>query len=398
MMLNEELERVILKQQEDLKKDTGVRRDTGLKILPGFASIISGIRRCGKSTLARQFIKGRRPVYYLQFEDISLSDFELKDFNKAEDMFRRRLGPKGIYIFDEIQNVEGWERYVRQLVDNGEKVIVTGSNANMLSRELGSRLTGRQITHELYPFSFNESLRLRRKKAGPKAFDEYLKQGGFPEYLKQGDVDILRNLFYDVFYRDVLLRNDIRGESAVKTLMHYLLSNIGKEISYNKLRKIIGVGSTNTVIQFIEAFEQAYLLFTLKKYDHSLKKQMINPKKIYCIDNAIIRENSFSFSENMGRLLENTVFIELKRRDKEIYYHKNNHECDFLVREKDKVVEAVQVCHKLDSDNKDRELSGLYEAMDSHGLDKGLILTHSQEDEISSEGRKAIIKPIWKWL
>ena len=220
----------------------------------------------------------------------------------------------------------------------------------------------------------------------------------FPEFLKTDEKDILRNLFEDIFYRDILVRNDIRNESALKSMMAYLISNIGKEISYNKLKQIIKVKSGNTVIQFMNAFEDAYFLFSLKKFDFSLKKQIINPKKIYCIDNGFFEANAFSFSGNEGRLLENLVFLELKRNNKEIYFHRGKYECDFLIKEKNSISDAIQVCYRLHPDNKERELNGLLEALSAYDLKKGVILTHNQEDHLEIEGKQIIIMPVWKWI
>lgn len=398
MLLKDELVRIVKKQQKDLLKELGVKRDFDVKLLSKFASIISGVRRCGKSTLARQFLKNKKPVYYIYFEDISLADFELSDFTLLEEIFEEKLGKKGIFFFDEIQNIPAWEKYVRQLVDQGKQVLITGSNASMLSKELGTRLTGRHISKELYPFSYKEFLKLKKQKHSIKLFDEYLLKGGFPEYLKTDDSDILRNLFQDIFYRDVMQRNDLRNEKAIKILLHYLLSNIGKEISFNKLKSLIGVGSVNTITQFIDHFEQAYLLFTIRKFDYSLKKQLVNPKKIYCVDNAIINTNAFSFSENKGRLLENVVFIDLLRREKEVYYYKNNYECDFVIQKGLKIVEAIQVTEKLERHNKEREINGLLEALETHNLSQGLILTHNQKEEFVINNKKIIVKPIHEYL
>lgn len=398
MMLKNELEKTVLKQQSYLKKELGVSRIFDIKLIPKFVTIISGVRRCGKSTVVRQFLKGKHPIYYLNFEDISLAEFELKDFMLLESIFLNKLGSKGVYFFDEIQNIIGWEKYIRQLVDSGEKVIITGSNASMLSKELGTRLTGRHITLELYPFSYKEFLRIKKKENSNKMFEFFLQKGGFPEYLKTDDSDILRNLFLDILYRDVVNRNDLRNETAIKSLLHYLISNIGKEISYNKLKDITGVGSGNTISQFINYFEQSYLLFSVKKFDYSLKKQLVNPKKIYCIDTAIIASNAFSFSENKGRMLENLVFLELKRRNQDIFYHKDKKECDFLVHENMHVTQAIQVCCSLELDNKDREIEGLLEALEIHGLKKGLILTVDQEDKLQISGKTIIVMPVWKWL
>jgi len=387
-----------MKQQEDLKQELGIDRDMSLKMLPKFATIISGVRRCGKSTLARQYLRNTSTVYYIRFEDIGLTGFELNDFNKAEEVFNEMFGKGGIYFFDEIQNIEGWENYIRQLIDRGEKVIITGSNATMLSRELGTKLTGRHLSGELYPFSYNEFLKLRDSKHSLQLFDEYLGKGGFPEYLKTNDPSVMRNLSHDIFYRDIMQRNELRSETAIKMLLSYVISNIGKETSYNKLKDLTGVGSVNSVSQFIHHFEMAYMLFELRKFEYSVKKQMVNPKKLYCVDNGLISQNAFSFSENKGRMLENLVFLQFKREGKELYYHRGRYECDFVIKDGTKIREAVQVCYELSSDNRSREIDGLMEAMESYGLKEGLLLTYDEEDTIRMNNRTVTILPVWKWL
>lgn len=398
MITKKDLKRTVIKQQEALRYDQGIPRDSDARIIPGFATIISGIRRSGKSTLARQLLKDKSPVYYANFEDLNFAGFQRDDFLRLNDVFKEALGQNGIYFLDEVQNIPEWERFVRQLLDQDEKVIVTGSNASMLSRELGTRLTGRHLTYELYPFSYAEFLRLQQTRHHIDQFESYLKMGGFPEYLKQGENRILVNLFHDIFYRDIMLRNEIRNESAVKLMLQYILSNIGKETSFNKLKDLIGVGSGNTVHQFLGHFEASYLFFSLKKFDFSIKKQMINPKKMYCIDNAIIGTNAFQFSENKGRLLENLVYIELKRRGKEIYYHRGHGECDFVIKEGIAITQAIQVCFDLHSENMQRETSGLLDAMKEYKLIEGLILTFDLEDQIQVQSRNIIILPVWKWL
>jgi predicted AAA+ superfamily ATPase len=398
MIFKRDLEKVILKQQNDLARDLGIAREKQLKILPKFATIISGVRRCGKSTLARQYLKSTSPLYYLNFEDINLSNFELSDFSKLDELFPKILGNNGCFFFDEIQIVPEWERYIRQLTDRGDRAVITGSNAAMLSKELGTRLTGRQLSTELYPFSYMEFLLLRKMGNSPESFSKYLEKGGFPEYLKTDDPEILSNLFQDIFYRDIMHRNELRSESAVKNLLHYAISNIGKVTSYNNLKNLIGVGSVNSVSQFINHFELAYVLFEHRKFDYSLRKQMVNPKKLYCVDNGLIAQNAFTFSENKGRMLENTVFLHLKRSGHKIFYHKDKQECDFLVYKGSKITDAIQVCFELHDENQEREIKGIEEAMHIHSLNQGTIVTFNEEDVIHSGNKTIKIVPAWKWM
>jgi Predicted ATPase (AAA+ superfamily) len=259
-------------------------------------------------------------------------------------------------------------------------------------------LTGRHINVELFPFSFGEALLFRKEIASPDSFEWYFKQGGFPDFIKYGRPEILRELFTDILQRGIISRHKIRETKALHELALYLLSNVGKEFSYNSLKKMFQFGSVNTPISFVSYLEDSYLLFTIPKFDYSLKKQMINEKKVYSIDNGLSNANSVSFSSNKGRMLENFVFITLRRSHKNIYYFRENGECDFLIKEDSRIIIAIQVAYELNEDNKKREIEGLLEAMRKFELREGFILTYNQEDEIDIEDKRIIIKPVWRWI
>jgi hypothetical protein len=225
-----------------------------------------------------------------------------------------------------------------------------------------------------------------------------MRKGGFPEYLKYGRSDILQELFNDIIMRDIVVRHKLRSPKAIKEMALFLISNIGVEFSYNNLAKAFSLGSTNSAIAFVSYLEDSYLLFTVSKFDYSLKKQAVNPKKIYLIDNGLADVNSISFSSNMGRMLENSVFLELRRAGKEVFYFRENKECDFLVKEKNAIVNAIQVCYELNEDNKKREIEGLIEAMEKFDLPEGLVLTYDQADELEISGKTIKIKPAWQWF
>jgi len=284
------------------------------------------------------------------------------------------------------------------MLDRKKKFVITGSNAAMLSRELGTRLTGRHLNYELFPFSFREFLEFRKKKASLEAFGEYLQDGGFPEFLRFKKPSYLQGLFMDIIERDIIVRHGIRNSKALVSMALFLLSNTGKEFSYNSLKNAFSLGSANSAISFVSFLEDAYLLFTLPKFDYSFKKQTVNPKKIYSVDNGLSRANSVSFSDDAGRMLENSVFVELRRNTKDLYYFKKRGECDFLVKTKDGVEKAIQVCYELSEDNKKREIAGLAEAMEEFGLKSGLILTYGQEDHFTVGGKKILVQPVWKWM
>ena len=401
MILKETLRKIVVDQKTDLEFfEYGTERE-GLGSIPlelPHAVIISGIRRSGKSTLLHQILKKLPNYYYLNFEDTRLINFESGDFEKLDEVFHTEYGPSEYYLLDEIQNVKGWEIFVRSRLDRHKHLFITGSNASMLSKELGTRLTGRHINVELFPFSFGEALLFRKEIASPDSFEWYFKQGGFPDFIKYGRPEILRELFTDILQRDIISRHKIRETKALHELALYLLSNVGKEFSYNSLKKMFQFGSVNTPISFVSYLEDSYLLFTLPKFDYSLKKQMINEKKVYSIDNGLSNANSVSFSSNKGRMLENFVFITLRRSHKNIYYFRENGECDFLIKEDSRIIIAIQVAYELNEDNKKREIEGLLEAMRKFELREGFILTYNQEDEIDIEDKRIIIKPVWKWI
>ncbi|MCK5698522.1 MAG: ATP-binding protein [Candidatus Aenigmarchaeota archaeon] len=410
------LKEIILQQKKEFeKKEDFVRRDILDKIenyikLP-HAIVISGMRRSGKSTLLKEIKTGfykDKTIYYFNFEDEHLINFTVEDFNLLYEAFVELFGKHKTFFFDEIQNIKGWELFVRRMYDRGFKFILTGSNSSMLSRELGSRLTGRYISIELYPFSFKEFISfkeivipdhiLTEERALIKsAFNDYLKNGGIPEYLIYNNNELLKTLYENILYRDILVRYGLNDEKSLKELAHYIFSNYATEISYNKLKAMLNVGSLNTVKNYIHYLENSYLVFTVPKYEYSLKKQIYSRKKIYVIDNSLINLISFGVSQNTGNILENLVFIELKRRNNNIYYHKDKYECDFIITENKTVLTAIQVTLNL-KNNKEREYRGLLEALDKYKLDTGLILTENEEYEEIVQNKKIIIKPIWKWL
>jgi predicted AAA+ superfamily ATPase len=413
--MKQELKKIIIDQQQNLLWNTkNIVRNIPKKFVKSpEILVISGIRRCGKSTLLQQ-IRATLPEqnYYLNFDDERLVGFSVNDFQTLYETFLELFGEQKTFYFDEIQNVPGWERFVRRLHDYGCKVLVTGSNAAMLSRELGSRLTGRYLRWELFPFSFTEFLAFKGKKITAenllsttgktgivRQFNDYFKQGGFPLYISSGNDDYLKSLLESIIYRDVMVRNNIRNEQEILTLTRYLATTVATLSTNNSLSKIINVKHATTVKKYLSCLENCYLIFQLSKYDAAFKKQLQNPKKTYFIDNALARKFGFNFSDNYGQMLENLVLIELKRRGKEVYYHQNKQECDFVLKEGLRITEAIQVCYSLNnSKTKEREIAGITEAMTQYNLNKGLILTYDTEDRIRINRKTITILPAWKWM
>lgn len=401
MILKETLRQTVQAQRKYLASLTfGVEREKLSQIdlsLP-YAVILSGIRRCGKSTLLNQLAKRIKKVCYFNFEDPNAVNFELSDFQKLDLIFKEEYGDCDYYFFDEIQNIEKWEVFVRSMLDRKKKFVITGSNASLLSRELGTKLTGRHLLYELFPFSFREMLVFTGLKPCLDSFEEYLLKGGFPEYLKYGKAEILQELLNDILARDIIVRHKLRSSKIIKEMAIYLLTNVGKEFSYNELKRIFNLGSVNSVITFISYYEDSYILFTLPKFDYSLKKQLVNPKKTYSIDNGLSAVNSVSFSSDRGRILENIVFLHLRRKYRDLFYFKGKNECDFLVKESGKITKAIQVCYTLNEDNQKREIDGITEAMNEFKLSRGVLLTYNQEDEFKINNKKIIVQPVWKFL
>ena len=376
--------------------------------------IISGIRRCGKSVLMQQ-IRDRlvEKDFFFNFDDERLANFKLDDFQKLQECFVELFGEQHTYYFDEIQNIEGWERFVRRLYNAGNKIVITGSNARMLSRELGTHLTGRYLQVEIYPFSFQEYLAMNEipvnaktlytttgRATMVKSFVKYMECGGFPKFLQDGSVSYLTSLYESIIYRDILTRNGLTNEKEMLELMFYLASNATKRVTYSSLGKVVGIQHPDTIKNYLEYIQQTYLIFQLFRYDPSVKKQMMSPKKIYFVDNAIIKRIGFNATENNGVFLENLVFIELKRRGWDVYYYADKKECDFIVRKGLHISDAYQVTLKMDSpQTREREIAGVREAMQAYSLSKGYILTFEGKETINfDDGTIVEVVPVWEWI
>jgi len=399
MILKEEIAAAVERQRKVIAKGFPLtKREASNRIKPSSTHIevITGIRRCGKSTLMRQLIAETNSSYsYLNFEDPRIFGFEISDFPKLDEVFGEETS---VYFFDEIQNVPGWEVYVRQLHDRGEKVYVTGSNASLLSSELGTRLTGRHLAHEIFPFSYSEFIDYSRLQDNGESFQEYLLSGGFPEYLRDRNPEVLQNLLKDIVFRDIAIRYGIKNTKTLMDITLFLISNVGKTMSFNSLRKTFEVGSPTTVSDYLSWLEDAYLLFFLPRFSWSAKSISKNPKKVYCIDTGFARANSLSFNDDRGRLLENLAYILLRKTKLDLYYFKEMKECDFVVFEGNTCKWVIQVTEKLHVDNQKREMDGLLEAMEFFGKTEGFILTLDQTDSFSLEGKAIHILPVKDFL
>jgi predicted AAA+ superfamily ATPase len=305
--------------------------------------------------------------------------------------------------------VPNWERFIRRIFDEEHKIYLTGSNSKLLSSELATHLTGRYIKIELFPFSFGEFLKFKKIETFPfssdnkanilNAFDEYLFHGGFPGFQVNKDISYIQQIFDDIIYKDLIARFEIRNIKPFKQLAHYLLTNFTKEISYNSLKNTLRLSNVNTIKDYIEYLQQAYLVFECYKFDFSMRKQIVYNKKIFCIDNGLQKSIAFNFSTNHGHLLENLIYTALRRKFPHVFYYKTNqnYEVDFVVQEKE--ISLFQVCYSLEDEKSfEREKRALNEAMKELNLQSGTILTYNQEDTIDTGFGQINIIPAWKWL
>ena len=374
--------------------------------------IITGIRRCGKSSLLKIISKKlNKKFIYMNFDDIRLTDFKIENFEDIEDIVSEVYGIKTnvIYLLDEIQNMPSWERWVNNLYAKKIKVFVTGSNSSLLSSEISTFLTGRNKVIKLYPFSFKEFLLAKKIKIDYKttderrtishAFNDYFEKGGFPLVIINEDLSLSKQYFEDILNKDVIKRYRIKKIKELNDLILYLFSNVSKTYSYSTLKQVSGIKSLSMINNYIEYLKNVFVAYTINKFDYSIKKQKVSSSKFYVLDNSFLKTVAFNFSENAGKRLENLVFIDLIRRGNEVYYHAKKKECDFIIKEGLKITQAIQVCLVLDNAvTKKREIDGLIEALKEYQLKEGLILTLDKEEDLIVENKKIIIRPVWKWL
>ncbi|MBU1204106.1 MAG: ATP-binding protein [Nanoarchaeota archaeon] len=377
--------------------------------------IISGVRRCGKSVFLSQIMdKYFDKFYYFNFEDERLSSFDVMDFNKAYEVLVEVYGRSKVFFLDEVQNIEGWERWVRRLYDKDFKFFITGSNASMLSKELATRLTGRHLSFSIYPFSFKEFLRFKnfklakddfhlteRRALMKRIFEEYLELGGFPEHVTDTRIEILQEYFNTILRRDVSERHNIKNVKQLKELARFLITNVGRLSSYNQLKRLTHLKSVSTIIKYLSYLEESYLILPVLFFSYSLKSQIKQPFKVYCIDHAMRNAISSRFSKDEGWLYENIIAVELRRRNKELYYWKNQdkEEIDFVIKKGLKVNQLIQVCSDMDDPYVEkREVKALLKASKELKCRNLLIITKEKEGEKVIDKKKIKYMPLWKWL
>jgi predicted AAA+ superfamily ATPase len=427
----EVIKSIILDFQE-VRFTTGVPRRLRIEVVPGKATVCVGVRRGGKSTYLFQVIQRllddgvpRENIFYLNFFDDRLHDLRQGGLGVITEayysLYPEKKNTETVYcFFDEIQAVEGWEPFVDRLMRTEQcEVYITGSSAQMLSREIATQMRGRALSWEIFPFSFREFLDYRGvESTGPlstrkrllvqKAFEEYWETGGFPEVAglnRHLRIKIHQEYFRAVLFRDLIERHDVSHPKALTDLAHRLVDNTASLYSVNSLTGYLkSLGHKvpkSTVSDYLEWFEDAYFLFTVRIFDASLARSKTNPKKIYCIDHALVTSVSPGILVNFGHLLENLVFTALRRVSPDIYYckTKGSLEVDFIAQMQDRSWMLVQVCESMaEPRTRKREVTALAETMAELGLKTGTIVTRNEEEEVRVDSGKIEVVPAWRFL
>lgn len=412
----QEIKEILTLQKREIEiklKEKYIERNQDLKLTNDLIKVIVGPRRAGKSFFAIHFLNKQGKFGYVNFDDERLVEVENYDeiivaMNSVYD------NPKFV-LFDEIQNLPKWELFANRLQRQGYNLVITGSNSNLLGKELATHLTGRHLLTNIFPFSFKEYLKFENKELIiseiKEKLSQYLLNGGYPEILsKKVELkEYLSNLFNSILYRDIVKRYKIRNPKQIENLAIYLISNIANEYSYNSLTNSGKIKSSHTTEKYLSYLEESFILFSLNRFSYKVKEQLSSNKKIYCIDNGFIQAKAFKLSPDFGKLYENVVACKLKKEEIEgklrFYYWKNQQqeEIDFIIQEGLKVKQLIQVCFNMsDLETKNREIRALIKASKELKCNNLLIITEDTESEEKVEwfGDKATIRfiPLWKWL
>ena len=412
----QEIKEILTLQKREIEaklKESYIERSNSLKLDNNLIKVIIGPRRAGKSFFAIHFLNKHGKFGYVNFDDEKLIESENYDeiITAMNSIYEN---PKFV-LFDEIQNLPKWELFVNRLQRQGYNLVITGSNSNLLSKELATHLTGRHLLTNIFPFSFKEYLKFENKELITSEIKEkmsqYLLEGGYPEILsKKVELkEYLSTLFNSILYKDIVKRYKVRNPKQIEDLATYLISNIANEYSYNSLTKIGKIKSSHTTEKYLDYLEESFILFSVSRFSYKVKEQLSSNKKIYCIDNGFIQAKAFKLSSDFGKLYENLVACRLKKEEIEekfrFYYWKNQQqeEVDFVIKEGLKIKQLIQVCFDVNKlEIKNREIRALIKAGKELKCNNLLIITEDIEKEEKAEwfGDKAVINyvPLWKWL
>ena len=378
--------------------------------------VVTGPRRAGKSIFSLHFLRKSSPAY-ANFDDERL--IKLTDYDELLKELHACYGSKKQLLFDEIQNLPGWELFINRLQRQGYNITLTGSNARLLSGELATSLTGRHVPIEILPFSFKEILAAEKfeepgKHLSPETkgqilglLERYLINGGFPEVVvkKLEPKGYLDTLMDSLILKDIVKRYSVRLSSQIYDLHGYLLNNFASECSFRKLAGRLGFKSVTTLEKYTGYLEEAYLIHVLQRYSNKAAERVGTPKKVYLVDNGYIEAAGVQFSPDRGRLMENLIFGELlkagRRPNRDLFYYKtrNGREVDFITRKGRAVDSLIQAAYKLDAPGtKEREVKALIEAGGELRCDNLLVITWDHEEILKVSGKKIHFTPLWKWL
>lgn len=422
--MKEEIKKTIIKYRENLPEKIYERELKIQEMKFDKAIVIVGPRKAGKSFFLYRLSKEEDAPILVNFEDALIGNMKKENLLEIIECSKELFGiKKFVFYFDEIQNVAGWENFIVSLLNEHYKIYITGSNSRLLSKEIATSLRGKAISYLMLPFSFKEYLRVRKIDVGnnleysnrvfevKKQFNSFMKEGGFPEIILSDSLELknrIVNSYRDsVLYKDIVDRLNLKNIDLVEVTINYFTNLFGHVFSISKFEEYLKsnkIGySLEELYKIIRALEDVFLTGYVKQYFKSHKKREISKSKVYLFDTSYITFLSKE-SEDYGRILENVVFIELFRRqknieNKNIFYHlsESGRECDFIVKDRSSL-EAMQVCYVLNEKNRDREINGLVDALETFGLKQGTILTLDQQEEVKIKERKIKIIPVWKWL
>ena len=373
--------------------------------------VVLGPRRAGKSVFSLMLLKGKSFLYF-NFDDPVLVGEKL-DLYELVDELHKFYGETKFVLFDEIQNLKGWELFANRLHRQGYNLVLTGSNANLLSMELATHLTGRHLPIEILPFDFQEFLKaknfsnLDQKPELLKLLEQYMTFGGFPEVVTKnqhprGYLDVL---FDSLLFKDVVKRHKVRFSEQIDQLGSYLINNVSNQYSFRKLANILKFKSDVTLEKYLKYLEEAYIIFSLSSFSAKAGERLRSPKKIYTVDNGFVASKAVQHFSDNGKLMENLVFTEFVKRgfepNRELFYYKtrNDREVDFTIMNGHEISKLIQVCYDVrSSDVEQREVKSLIEASDELKVDNLTVLTWDDEREVEKNGKIVKFKPLWKWL
>lgn len=376
--------------------------------------VVTGVRRCGKSIFS-YLLERKHKFGYINFDDERIFGLKSSDLDAVLQAFYELYGEIDYIVLDEIQNVAGWELFANRL-RRSKRVVLTGSNSNLLSSELATHITGRYVDIKLFPFSFKEYLDFKgfplsnayttqEKAVIMNHLEDYLVNGGMPEVYKFGKTILLR-IYNDILTKDVVVRHKIKKSDELKKMAKYIISNVSEEITYSSLARNIGIKHISTVSKWISYLEECFLILKLERFDFKLKQQFIAPKKVYCIDSGIVDSIGFKFSENKGRIFENVIAIQLQRKKEkdhelEVYYWKDHSqkEVDFVLKKRQKIVELIQATAISSQEElKEREIEALVTASEKLKCNALTIITQNVGSELNVKNKIINLVPLWKWL